>query len=109
MKKWIRKRGLLLTCILLVVTLIGVVGIQVTDRTNEGLVNIGSGEKVITIGNIAYAAGTLDYTYDGVADDVQFQAALNALPATGGRLVVVSTGTINFSNPVTRAIDNVVI
>lgn len=78
------------------------VGVQVADRPFVA-------EKVIYIGDPAYAAGTLDYTYDGVADDVQFQAALNALPATGGRLVVVSTTQINFTATVTRAIDNVII
>jgi len=31
----------------------------------------------------AYAAVTPDYTCDGVADDVQIQAALDALPAAG--------------------------
>ncbi len=60
------------------------------------------------IGNPAYAAGSADYYSDGTDDDVQFQQALDALPATGGRLIVY-TGNYSFSNTVSRAIDNVLI
>jgi hypothetical protein len=47
---------------------------------------------------------------DGTADNEQFQAALNALPAGGGKLSV-SAGTYDFANltTVTRAIANVTI
>ncbi len=66
---------------------------------------------VITLGNPAYAAGAVDYTLTGVNDNVPFLAALNALPATGGRLVVVSAVGIHWANgvTVTRAISNVTI
>jgi hypothetical protein len=101
-----------LACVLLVATLLGTSGISIVDKSDlpAGAVGIGIGEeKVITLGSPAYAAGSVDYTFDGTDDDVQFQAALNALPATGGRLVVVSSTTINFSATVSRAIDDVVI
>lgn len=71
--------------------------------------------NLITIGlselqpGAAYAASTLDYNCDGTDDDVQFQMALDALTTTGGVIRVVRTGTYNFSNTVSRAIDNVII
>jgi hypothetical protein len=92
--------------------LLSALGIQVTDRSAivDHSVRIGIGdEKVITLGYIAEAAGSVDYTYDGTNDNVQFQAALNALPVTGGRLVDVSAVQKNFSATVTRAIPNVTI
>lgn len=57
------------------------------------------------------AAGVTDYTLTGTNDNVIFQSALDDLPATGGTLQVVSSGTIDWANgvTVTRAIDNVVI
>jgi len=66
-------------------------------------------KSVFTIGtDTAYAAGTPDYTCDGVADDVEIQAAVNALPADGGRICILA-GTYNFTATVTRAIDDVII
>jgi len=66
-------------------------------------------KSVFTIGtDTVYAAGTPDYTCDGVADDVEFQAAVNALPADGGSICILA-GTYNFTATVTRAIDNVMI
>lgn len=63
----------------------------------------------LTIGlvGVAYAA-TPDYLVDGTADDVQVQAALNALPSTGGQLILFG-GNYNFSATATRAINNVTI
>jgi parallel beta-helix repeat protein len=61
---------------------------------------------VITVGTIAEAAGVADYTCDGTDDNVQIQTALDALPVTGGQIVVL-TGTYSFSATVTRAIGNV--
>ena len=86
-------------------------GIVVSDRLSpqsDSVFQVGVGQKVITIGNVAYAAGTADYTCDGVADNVQFQAALDALPANGGKISVL-TGDYVFTATVTRAIANVTI
>ena len=108
---WLVKRKWLLVNIFLVALLLSLTGVQVADRgstPNRVLFGVGD-EKVITLGHIAYAAGSVDYTYDGTDDNVQFQAALNALPATGGRLVDVSAVQKNFSVTVTRAIPNVTI
>lgn len=41
-----------------------------------------------------------DYRCDGTADDVQINAALNALPATGGRVVLLD-GTFTIVDPIT--------
>lgn len=62
---------------------------------------------VITIGS-PISAQEADYTCDGAADNVQFQAALNALPTSGGQLFVLA-GNYTFadSTTVTRAIDHV--
>jgi len=112
MFNWLKRKRWLLVNAVLVGTLVFLLGIQVTSRSDtiDQSVQIGIGnEKVITLGHIAYAAGSVDYTYDGVDDDIQFQAALDALPATGGRLVDVSAVQKNFSATVTRAIANVVV
>lgn len=67
------------------------------------------GRVVITLGPPeAYAAGTADYSLDGLADDVEVQAALNALPNQGG-LLHFKAGTYNLTANVTRAIGNVTI
>lgn len=47
-----------------------------------------------------------DYFCDGVADDVQIQAALDALPATGGCIFLLD-GTYNLANQIARAIDDI--
>jgi hypothetical protein len=66
-------------------------------------------KAVITLGfaGEAYAV-TPDYQVDGTDDDVQVQTALNALPATGGRLVLFA-GNWVFSATVSRAINNVTV
>jgi len=69
---------------------------------------LGQYQMVLTIGTDVFAAGVADYTCDGVADDEQFQAALDALPATGGKLVAL-TGDYVFAATVFRAIDDVTI
>ncbi len=77
-------------------------------RGDSGKSIVGQYSYAITIGSSAQAAGTADYTCDGVDDDIQFQTALDAFPVGGGRLVVFA-GTYNFSATVTRAISNVTI
>jgi len=112
MFNWLKRRKWLLVNMVLVGVIISMLGVQVIDEQDAvgRSVKIGIGnEKVITLGHVAYAAGSVDYTFDGTDDNVQFQAALDALPATGGRLVVVSAVQINFSAIVSRAIDNVTI
>ena len=108
---WVSRRRFPLICLLIVALLLSSVSVEVAERGQQSIgINLGDGEElVITLGSTALAAGVVDYVYDGVADDVQWQAALNALPATGGRLINVSTVQLNFSATVTRAIDNVII
>ena len=47
-----------------------------------------------------------DYQCDGTADNVQIQAALDALPAAGGK-VVLSEGTFTITTGITETSDNV--
>lgn len=73
-------------------------------------INTGNGSefvKTITIGTVS-AAGTPDYTCNGTNDDVEFQAALDALPAEGGKLAILA-GDYSFSATVSRAIDDITI
>jgi len=109
---WVKKKKWVILCVLLIAFLLPLSGIHVADKsdTPDYSVKIGIGnEKVVTLGHVAYAAGSVDYTYDGTDDNVQFQAALDALPATGGRLVDVSAVQKNFSVTVTRAIPDVIV
>ena len=113
-RNWLKRRWFTLTCLLLVALMLGMTGVNITDRdsVSGNRISIGVGdEKVITLGSVALAAGTVDYEFDGVADDIQFQAAMDALPAAGGRLVVVSATQVNFTalTTVTRAIGEVTI
>lgn len=98
MKRW-KNIGLIVVCLLLVGLTVPVAQ-NTLDTPNS---------PVVTVGNPAYAAEGADYSCDGVADNVQFQAALNALPATGGTIRIVSTGTFVFNAAVSRAINNVTI
>lgn len=63
-----------------------------------------------TMGSRVYAAGTADRTADGTADDVDAQFLVNALPATGGRVYIL-TGVYSWTaaTTVTRAINGVTI
>ena len=104
-KKWITRLGIVSIIVLL--ALGGLSLVPQEDVSTSPI--IGIGQRVLVIGpDIAYAAGTPDYTCDGVNDDVQFQAALDALPAGGGKIAVLS-GTYVFSAAVSRAIDDVTI
>ena len=49
-----------------------------------------------------------DYICDGVNDQVEIQAGLDALPSGGGKIVLLE-GTFDFSSQVSRAIDKVTI
>lgn len=61
----------------------------------------------VTVGTPASAA-TPDYTTDGVDDDVQILAAIAALPATGGEVLLL-TGTYNISNPIVISSSGVIL
>ena len=76
-------------------------GILPIGSTQHGQVlTIGQHQLVLTIGT-AEAATTPDYTCDGTDDDVQWQAAVTALPSAGGTLEVLG-GLYRFSNAVTN-------
>ncbi len=120
-KGFLSRRWFLLSWLLAFAAVLSVAGVQFNSSQMQGpekaqftLVKSGEQEAVVTLGSVAEAAGSVDFTFDGVDDNVQFQLALNALPAGpngGGRLVVVSSTQINFAAlaTVTRALDNVTI
>ncbi len=76
-------------------------------EADNRLVTVGMGHHIIVIGTPVSAQGA-DYTCDGVDDHVQIQQAVNALPAGGGQIFIL-TGDYQWGNAqtVTRAIDNV--
>lgn len=84
----------------LLVMLLSPIGFTVTLPKGEQ--TIGQGFKTLIIGTKAMAAGVADYTTDGTDDNVQLQQALNALPMTGGKLVILS-GNYSLSATVTRS------
>jgi len=108
MWKMIKRRKWLFSGILTLTILLSVLSLQVKVIPETGNQTIGQGHLIITIGDSTYASGTVDYVCDGTDDDIQFQGALDALPATGGELQVL-TGSYDFANAttVTRAIPNV--
>ncbi len=106
-----KKRAWTVGLTIVLATVAALSGIVVSDRLSpqsDSVFQVGVGQKVITIGHLAYASTTVDYTADGVDDNVQFQAALDALPANGGKISVL-TGDYVFTATVTRAIANVTI
>jgi hypothetical protein len=70
------------------------------DLTNVGTVQFGTNINAATPATVVVCASNArstercDYVADGTADDVQIQAAINALPAAGGT-VVLSEGTFH--------------
>jgi parallel beta-helix repeat protein len=106
---FIKRRKWLLSgiAVILIVSLLGI-KVNINHVVKDGNLTVGQSGVVITIGDSTYASGTVDYTCDGADDDIQFQGALDALPATGGEIQVL-TGAYDFANAttVTRAIPNV--
>lgn len=97
-KFWKATTALLAVVLVLVVALAPGLVEQGVEGLRESIVSIGRADT-------AYAAAP-DYTCDGVDDNVQFQAALTALPVSGGTIHVLS-GSYDFSATVLRAIDGV--
>lgn len=101
-KKWNWKRigNIGLGAILVIVLLLSGMQLNIVKQDNE------LPKLVLTVGNPVDAfTGTVDFT--GLTD-VQVQQALDALPATGGQVQLISPA-YTFSNTVSRAINNVLI
>lgn len=62
------------------------------------------GKKVLTVGT----SSSSDYTCDGTDDQEQIQAAINALPATGG-IIEIASGSYRISSAITVSKPNVTI
>ena len=114
--RWVKnKQKRIIVDALVIIAIIAVIftGLQVQVNSTGSyikgysLFNIGNHEVVITIGTVD-AATVTDYQCNGIADSTVFQTAIDALPASGGKLEVLG-GTYNFIATVTRAIDNITI
>lgn len=104
-KKFFRKnwKGLVFGFVALVVLL------AIPLPTHNWLSLNDQGKRIVYVANILSPAEVLaasDYICDGVADDVELQQALNALPAIGGE-VLVYAGDYHLTATVTRAINNI--
>jgi len=110
-RKW--KLSAVVCAIALVLALSSPIGVQINSpptSTSSPTFELGQHQVTLTIGTEVYAAGVADYTCDGTDDNVQFQAALNALPAGGGKLFVLA-GNYQWTPgaTVSRAVDSVTI
>lgn len=115
--EYFRRRKWLFSIAVAITLVISLMGVQIgfvpeSDSQESSLNTLATGESqmVVKVGMKVEASSTVNYVCDGVDDNVQFQAALNALPAVGGRIEILS-GNYDLANltTVTRAIDNVLI
>lgn len=100
-------------------------GIPKTDLTSSVQTSLSSGDSAVQLGGdiagtsttpqvisrtVTKTVGTnnADYITDGTADDVQIQAAITAVSATGGT-VLIRAGTYSLAATLTIASQNVVI
>jgi len=80
---------------------------SISTNPDNAILTLGHGRYSIIIGNIVGATDA-DYTCDGIDDHVQFQAALDALPAIGGQLLILAGNySWGVGETVARAIDNI--
>lgn len=90
----------------LVILMVGLVGsiytpsVHIEPETSHVVFKIGP--------STAEASSIVNFTANGVNDNLVVQQALNALPASGGELDFLN-GTYNFAGTVSRAINNVII
>lgn len=82
---------------------------KITWQNLRALIQPGSGATYMVAANDAptKVKGIADYTCDGTADEVQINAAVTALPSTGG-LVRLSEGTFNAATSVLIDKDSVI-
>lgn len=75
---------------------------------DTGTTKGGFPESAIASQGVTITVGPANSNADGTTDDVKFQAALDALPSVGGKIVILA-GNYSFGSTVSRAIDNVTI
>jgi len=87
-------------CITVLIALLSPIGMQI-DSVPQATQTVGTEQFQVTftVGTEAYAAGSADYTCDGTDDNVQIQAAIDALPANGGRVLILA-GTYSISSSI---------
>lgn len=104
MRKWLRTIGVQFGVTFVALALLLSIGGPIFEHAPQAIQ-----KAILTIGFIGQAyAVPPDYQVDGTADDVEVSQALNALPATGGKLILYA-GNWKFNVTVSRAINNVTI
>ena len=109
MWNFIKKHKLFVSTLFTLTVITAILGVQFDFVPKGQGYTIGQGSIVLRIGT-AEASGTVDYVCDGTDDDIQFQGALDALPANGGTIEILA-GNYDLANAttVTRALANVTI
>jgi hypothetical protein len=99
MKSWLKQIGIQLGVTIVALGLLFTLGAPLIANLSEQ--SEVAQKAVLTLGfaGEAYAV-TPDYQVDGTDDDVQVQTALNALPATGGRLVLFAGNWVFSASPI---------
>lgn len=74
----------------------------------DSISNAASSAATFTVAAVdSLNPGRADYQCDGVADEVEINAALNALPAAVGGRVILMEGTFTIADPITIPVDNI--
>jgi len=114
MFKWVnKKQAIRVALALILVAVVALSGVTITEKSpttessQSSVLQVGLGQKVLTI-KTAEASGMADYTCTGLNDNVIFQTAINALPASGGKIEVLG-GTYVFGAQIYITKSNVTI
>lgn len=76
-------------------------------KNNEGHVEGDEGTATLVVAaSTSMSPANADYTCDNTADEVQINAALAALPAAGGKVVLLE-GTFTLADPITIPANNI--
>ena len=85
---------------------LGNVQAEVTTHKADGTQHKKTARFVVGTSTSGWTAKDCDYLCDGTADDVEINAAITALPATGGEVVILD-GTYNITASINISKDNV--
>jgi len=74
----------------------------------DSISNAASGSATFSVAAVdSLNPGRADYQCDGVADEVEINAALNALPAAVGGRVILMEGTFTIADPIVIPVNNI--
>jgi len=101
-KFWQSTKVKLLAVGVVVAVLVSLISpISVSFEKPKSLLTVGSGQKVLRIGNIASAAGDIDYGTDGTNDNEQFVTAIAVLNGVGGGEIIALSANYSWANATT--------